>query len=137
MSQKDEAIAMLKISFTTILVDDMEKALKFYETLGFEVIERDHYPDFVLLQTEHFPIALHQVEKVEASESRVILGIAVENLSEKIEDLGAKGLTLVHDAPQRFFGGSYVGVQDPAGNMLEIIQWNPEVWEKYAAKLSV
>jgi catechol 2,3-dioxygenase-like lactoylglutathione lyase family enzyme len=128
---------MLKVSFTTILVDDMEKALNFYETLGFEVIKRDHYPDFVLLQTENFPIALHQVEKVEASESRVVLGIATENLSAKIEELGAKGLKLVHDAPQRFFGGLYVGVTDPAGNMLEIIQWNPEVWQKYAAKFSV
>jgi catechol 2,3-dioxygenase-like lactoylglutathione lyase family enzyme len=136
ISQKDEATPMLKVSFTTILVNDMEKALTFYEALGFEVIKRDHYPDFVLLQSENFPIALHQVENVSASESRVILGIAVENLSAKIEELSAKGLGFIHDTPQKFFGGHYVGLCDPAGNMLEIIQWNPEVWQKYAAKLS-
>jgi catechol 2,3-dioxygenase-like lactoylglutathione lyase family enzyme len=127
---------MMKICFTTILVDDMAKALEFYEALGFEVIKRDHYPDFVLLQTENYPIALHQVAEVDSSESHVILGIATDNLSEKIEELSAKGLKLVHDAPQRFFGGSYVGIQDSAGNMLELIQWNPEVWAKYAPTLS-
>jgi catechol 2,3-dioxygenase-like lactoylglutathione lyase family enzyme len=127
--------AMLKISFTTILVDDMESALKFYEILGFNVIKKDHFPDFVLLQSENHPIALHQVEKLEASESRVILGIATDNLAQTIEELRAKGLHFVHDAPQKFFGGHYVGVHDPAGNLLEIIQWNPEVWQKYSAKI--
>lgn len=126
---------MPRLSFATILVDDMSKALPFYEdVLGFKVIKRDHYPDFVLLQQEHHPIALHQAPAKEPIQSRVILGIAVDDLPRWLEELEGKQVRLMHKTPQKFFGGHYAGLYDPAGNMLELIQWNAESWEAYRYK---
>lgn len=127
---------MPKLSFTTILVDNMDKALEFYVgILGFEIIKKDHhYPEFVVVQQESYPIALHQIENLQATESRVILGIAVDNLAETLDLLSTKNVKMIHTTPQKFFGGLFAGIYDPSGNMLELIQWDAEKWEMYHFK---
>lgn len=127
---------MNKLSFTTILVDNMDKALEFYVgLLGFEIIKKDHhYPKFVVVQQESFPIALHYVENLERTESRVILGIAVDDLAKTLEELKTKDVQMIHSTPQKFFGGLFAGIYDPSGNMLELIQWDEEQWGTYHFK---
>jgi catechol 2,3-dioxygenase-like lactoylglutathione lyase family enzyme len=127
---------MPRLSFTTILVDNMDIALEFYvKVLGFEIIKKDHhYPEFVLLQQDTHPIALHQVKDLTPTESRVILGIEVDNLEYWISELSKQNVKMVHKTPQKFFGGLYAGIYDPTGNMLELIQWDKETWEKYNVK---
>lgn len=127
---------MNKLSFTTILVNNMDEALEFYVgILGFEIIKKDHhYPEFVVVQQESFPIALHRIENLEQVESRVILGIAVDNLAKTLGELTTKGVKMIHTTPQKFFGGWFAGIYDPSGNMLELIEWDPEQWELYHFK---
>jgi catechol 2,3-dioxygenase-like lactoylglutathione lyase family enzyme len=123
---------MAKFCFTTILVDDMQEAFKFYaDLLGFEVIKRDHYPHFVLLRQEDYPVALHQVEKRETATTQVVLGVTADDLQKRLDTLSAQGVRLAHTSPQKFFGDCYAGVYDPAGNMLELIQWDAGAWEQY------
>lgn len=114
----------------------MDKALEFYVgILGFEIIRKDHqYPKFVILQQESFPIALHYVENLEPTESRVILGIAVDDLAQTLEELKTKQVSMIHETPQKFFGGLFAGIYDPSGNMLELIQWDADKWELYHYK---
>jgi predicted enzyme related to lactoylglutathione lyase len=119
---------MPKICFTTILVDDMAKAVAFYEgCLGFEVTKKDHYPHFVLLNHALYPIALHQVEQAQVvaypTQAQVIPGIATDDLAATIQQLQEKGVELIHTTPQKFFGGYYAALHDPAGNVLELVQW--------------
>jgi len=121
---------MPTICFTTILVNDMAKALDFYANkLGFEVIKRDHYPHFVLLKHD-YPIALHQVDKVAQidypNQTGVILGIAVDDLAASIQHLSQQGVEFIHQAPQKFLAGWYAALRDPAGNVRELIQFQPD-----------
>ena len=120
---------MSKVIFTTILVDDMAKAVEFYVNhLGFEVTKNDHYPHFVLLKHEHYPIALHQVEKPlqvdYPNQTQVVPGIATDNLADSLRTLGEQGVALIHTTPQKFFGGYFAALRDPAGNVLELIEWH-------------
>lgn len=125
---------MATICFTTILVDDMAKALNFYvDLLGFRVIKRDHYPQFVLLQQDTHPVALHQTETRADAANQVILGIATDDLEVTLADLGARGAALIHTRPQKFFSGHYAALRDPAGNTLELIQWQSDAWARYSA----
>ncbi len=119
---------MAKICFTTILVHNMEQAVMFYaEKLNFAIIKRDHYPHFVLLQHDLYPIALHQVEKPthhdDATQSQVILGIATDDVTASIQELQSQGVEFIHTTPQKFFGGYYAALRDPSGNVVELIQW--------------
>lgn len=127
---------MNQLSLATILVNNMDIALEFYAgILGFEIIKKDHlYPEFVVLQQGGLPIALHRIENLEPTETRVILGIAVPDLANTLEDLKTKGVRIIHETPQNFFGGLFVGVYDPFGNMLELMEWNVAKWELYHFK---
>lgn len=107
----------------------MEKALDFYSSkLGFEVTKRDHYPHFVLLKHEAYPIALHQVEKTLAldypQQAQTVLDISTNNLEATIADLCTKGVEMIHTTPQRFFAGYYAALRDPSGNIHELIELN-------------
>ncbi len=118
---------MTQICFTTIHVQDMEKALDFYvNKLGFEVHKRDHFPHFVSLKHNLYPIALHQVEKAITldypNQAQAVLGISVENLQAKLDELRAQGVDLIHTTPQRFFAGYYAALRDPSGNVHELIE---------------
>lgn len=119
---------MSKVCFTTIMVDDMAKAVDFYvKHLGFEVTKRDHYPYFVLLNHELYPIALHQVEKAVPvdypNQAQVVPGIATDNLAEHLTRLSEQGVDLIHTQPEKFFGGYFAALRDPSGNVLELIEW--------------
>ena len=121
---------MSKICYTTLMVNDMAQALEFYaDKLGFEVIKRDHFPHFVLLKNDPFPIALHQVEKVATAQypdqTGIVLGIATDDLAATIQRLSAQGVEFIHTAPQKFFMGWYAALRDPAGNVHELIQVDP------------
>lgn len=126
---------MNELTFITILVNHMDKALEFYvERLGFDIVKKDHYPNFVLVQQESFLIALHSVEDIEKVESRVIPGITVQDLVKTLERLNTNGVNVIHNTPQKFFGGMYAGIYDPSGNMLELIEWESAQREIYGFK---
>lgn len=126
---------MNELPFLTILVNHMDKSLEFYvEHLGFDIVKKDHYPNFVLVQQERFLIALHCVEDIEKLESRVIPGISVQDLVKTLERLNTNGVKVIHNTPQKFFGGMYAGIYDPSGNMLELIEWESAQWEIYGFK---
>ena len=108
----------------------MAKALEFYaDKLGFEVVKRDHYPDFVLLKHD-YPIALHQVKQSASvnypNQTGVVLGIAVDDLAEAIQRLSQQGVDFIHISPQTFLAGWYAALRDPAGNVHELIQLNSD-----------
>jgi predicted enzyme related to lactoylglutathione lyase len=47
----------------------------------------------------------------------------VEETAEKLRELGAD---VIHDAPQKFPAGIFMAVRDPAGNLIELLQFDEE-----------
>ena len=126
---------MNELPFLTILVNHMDTSLEFYvEHLGFDIVKKDHYPNFVLVQQESFLIALHCVADIGKGENHVIPGISVQDLVKTLERLNTNGVKVIHNTPQKFFGGMYAGIYDPSGNMLELIEWESAQREIYGFK---
>jgi lactoylglutathione lyase len=122
---------MPRVCVIQINVNDMQKAVEFYsDKLGFAVGSREHYPDIVRLDNETVPIILYQVEK-EANvdyprASQTLINIETDDLRRSLHELRQKGVTVLHDTPQECPVGIYAAIQDPSGNVLELIEYNPD-----------
>lgn len=106
----------------------MDKALDFYcNKLGFKVGHK--YDDcLVHLENEGPSLILETTEKPAAAKypdtSQVALGIETENVEETAKRLRELGADVVHDAPQKFPAGVFMAVRDPAGNLVELLQFD-------------
>ncbi|MFW9965651.1 MAG: VOC family protein [Candidatus Thorarchaeota archaeon] len=113
-----------------VYVDDMDKALDFYcNKLGFTV--RHKYDDcLVHLENKGIPLILEKTDKPSTAEypttSQVALGIETENVKKTAMDLKELGADVIHDAPERFPAGIFMAVRDPAGNLIELLQFDKE-----------
>ncbi|MHA2070181.1 MAG: VOC family protein [Candidatus Thorarchaeota archaeon] len=119
---------MTKICVIGVYVDDMDKALDFYcNKLGFAV--RHKYDDcLVHLENEGLPLILEKTDKPSTvdypASSQVALGIETEDVEKTANDLRELGANLIHDSPQKFPAGIYMSVRDPAGNVIELLQFD-------------
>lgn len=116
------------ISALTILVPDLPAARRFYcDVLGFTV-QQEFGPD--LLQLEHAGCAVllsrcdFAAEPAYPAAAQVALGLAVADLEAEAVRMRAAGVPLVFESPQEFPAGRFLPVRDPAGNVIELLQFN-------------
>ncbi len=114
-----------------IYVDDIDKAKEFYcDTLGFEI--ENIYEDGCILQmkSEGPTIIVEKAERpshaVYPGGSQVVLCIATDDIEKTLRKFRREGVNFIHDEPQPFVAGQFMAMRDPAGNVLELIQFHRE-----------
>jgi catechol 2,3-dioxygenase-like lactoylglutathione lyase family enzyme len=118
---------MPSIAAISIYVENLEKAVEFYtHALGFSVRSRPA-PVIVELDQDSPALVLCQAERRSAydypASSGTVIGIASTDVAERAKAMRAKGIKLVIDVPQPFPGGRYIAVQDPSGNVIELLEF--------------
>lgn len=120
---------MRKVCVVQINVDDLDAAIDFYvDKLGFEVASRRHYPEVVTLAQPHLAMLLYKVREAHRVDypvvAQMLVNIESEDLESDLSTLRDRGVEIIHDTPVRCPVGTYAAIRDPAGNVLEIIQYD-------------
>lgn len=104
-----------------INVDDMDKALSFYEkTLDFEVLDRSDYPRSVTLSgDDEVKIVLHAVKRLTDSGLRFTL--QVNDLDEAIVRMKTRGVEFVETQPRTEGVGKAISIRDPFGRSISLM----------------
>ncbi len=119
---------MPTVSALTILVPDLGTARKFYcDLLGFKV-EAHYGPDLVKLAHDGCAVLLSRCERASRPDyplaAQVAVGLTTGDVDAELQRLRRAGADLVFDAPQDFPAGRFIAVRDPAGNVVELLQFN-------------
>jgi len=119
---------MPRISVIQINVDNMDEAIDFYSNkLGFPVESKAHYPDIVKLQQEGVTFLLYRVTKKAQIDypnvAQTLINVVTDDLVGTLDQLKRQGVAILHDRPEPCPVGIYAGVRDPAGNVLELIEY--------------
>jgi predicted enzyme related to lactoylglutathione lyase len=122
---------MTNFAVIGIYVDDIDKAKKFYcDALGFEI--ENSYNDGCILQmkSEGPTVIVELADKPSKAEypdgSQIVLCVATEDIEKTSKELREKGVNFLHDIPQLFVAGQFMAMKDPAGNVLELIQFQKD-----------
>lgn len=120
---------MTSVSTLTILAPDLSAARKFYcDVLGFAVAA-DYGPELTKLQNDGCALLLARCEQAARPNypgtAQIALGLAVADISAESERLKAAGVELIFAEPQDFPAGRFIAVRDPAGNVVELLQFIP------------
>ncbi len=112
-----------------INVTDIDAAIEFYTSgLGLAVATRDYYPQVVSLENDGGAILLYRVEdRVDYGYNRTVYcNYRVPSLADAVARLKKFTVDFIHDQPQRAAIGTYVGLRDPSGNILHIMELDPQ-----------
>ncbi len=122
---------LTSVSVIGIYVDDIKKALEFYcEKLGFEI--QTQYDDgcIVMLKHEGPTLILEQVENISPKKipghSQIVICIATDDIIAKSKELKKRGVEFLFDEPKPFAAGKYMIMNDPAGNIVELLEFAQE-----------
>jgi lactoylglutathione lyase len=121
---RKEDMTMSKVAAISIYVDDLKKAVSFYQkTLGFKVA--GEHQGVVELEHEAVGLVLCEGPKRARAEypAGVVLGVPVRDVEGKIAELKKLGVELIHTKPQPFPMGQFVACVDPSGNAIELLQF--------------
>lgn len=115
----------LRVHTVRLNVDDLEKALRFYQqTLGFEVESRE--PQQATLKTHgRVRLTLHKVAALlqpEARQTRVSLTLQVNNLDEAIARLTAQGVRFASKERRTEGVGFAITIIDPFERYISLMQ---------------
>jgi lactoylglutathione lyase len=119
---------MPAIAAISIYADDLDAATSFYtKQLGFKVSARPA-PVIVELEHEGASLVLCQAEvrteqKYPASTGTVI-GLAWRDVDAAARTLKADGVEVLFPEPQEFPGGRFIALRDPAGNVIELLEFS-------------
>jgi catechol 2,3-dioxygenase-like lactoylglutathione lyase family enzyme len=119
---------MAKFCFVIVHVNDIAKAKDFYiNVLGFEDRNVPAGPGVAPLVGEGISPVLVEVAKANESSypdsSQIIVGIETDDIVKSFGEYQAKGVSFFEEAPEPFPAGQVARFRDPAGNVLELIQW--------------
>ena len=122
---------MTSVCVIGIYVDDIDKAVEFYcEKLGFKEAQRYNDGCIVRLENDGPPVILEKVEKSNITQypgkSQIVLGIETDNIEDTAREMRGKGVEFLHESPQPFVAGFVMAMRDPAGNVLELLQFTNE-----------
>lgn len=125
---KPEVAPVSRVAAISIYVDDLEKALAFYrDGMGFGLQDRPN-PYIIELENDGVALMLCQAERGVKQEypagAGTVIGVATTDVVAKAAELKRRGVSLIHDEPQGFPGGKFVAVRDPAGNVVELLQFS-------------
>ena len=109
-----------------INVDDMDKALAFYTgKLGFEVEDRQGYPDYIILKTgDREKLILNRVNKLSKpgpNDSNLSFTLQVNDLAETIERMKKLGVEFAEKAPRKEAVGNAISIRDPFGRSISLM----------------
>jgi predicted enzyme related to lactoylglutathione lyase len=111
---------MIKINETnvTIMVKDMELAIKFYESIGLILKNRweDHY---AMVETAGLTIGLHPTEEAKTGSMNVSIGFMIDKLSEGLELLEKNKIVFTSASGK---SGKYLHFHDPDGTVLYFVE---------------
>lgn len=115
------------VAAISIYVNDMEKAIAFYrDTLGFGVRARP-VPFITELEHDGTALILCQSERAAKADypasAGTYIGIASDNIAARAKEFAKKKVELVVGEPQEFPGGKFIAVRDPAGNVVELLEF--------------
>ncbi len=110
-------------------MDDIDKAVEFYcEKLGFKELQRYNNDCIVRLENDGPTVILEKVENPNRSTfpnyAQVILGIETNDIEAKARELRERGVEFLQDSPQPFVAGRFMNMKDPAGNILDLLQFH-------------
>jgi predicted enzyme related to lactoylglutathione lyase len=118
---------MSRIAAISIYVDNLNTARAFYEdALGFSVTAS--HPGILELEHGQTALVLCEGPKRTAREypTGVVLGVPVKDLGKCLAQLREKRMPLVHDEPEPFPRGRFAACIDPAGNAIELLEFNAQ-----------
>lgn len=122
--------AQCRLTMVILMVNDIEKAVSFYETLGGQ--KRCLFPkSWAELTLNGITIALCHTEQSQV-QRRTGLVFSVESLASFYES--HKETLSFLEAPVTKLHGIMVSVQDPSGNVLELYQPTPEKVREFMAQ---
>jgi len=111
---------MLKIneSNVTIMVKDLDKSIKFYESIGLTLKNRweNHY---AMVETTGITIGLHPTSEKELSSGSVSIGFMVDSLAEASAMLETNHINC---KPADGKSGKYIHFDDPDGTKLYFVE---------------
>ena len=113
------------------IVDSVDKALPFYEALGFKVVMHPA-PGFAALEQGELRLLLNQPGSGGAGQAMPDgemptpggwnrIQISVDDLEAVVQELKAKGLSFRNEIVVGN-GGKQILVEDPAGNLVELLE---------------
>lgn len=116
------------------IVDSVDKALPFYQALGFEVVMHPA-PGFAALKKGGLRLLLNQpgaggagqatpAGEVPAPGGWNRIQISVDDLEAVVQELRAKGLSFRNEIVVGN-GGKQILAEDPAGNLVELLEPTP------------
>lgn len=117
---------MLRTHALKINVDNMSKALSFYEQkLGFEIEDRSNYPKQVVLKTgERVRLILNRVDSLQSAgpaDSQVGLTLQVNDLDQAIARLRSVGVDFAESQPRQEAVGNAIFIRDPFGRRISLM----------------
>lgn len=123
---RDEAQSLIRTHGVKINIDDMEKALVFYNgKLGFEVEDRSGYPNYVVLKSgDREKLILNRVKKLRAlarNDTRLTLTLQVNDLDQAIERMRALGVEFGEKERRKEGVGLAIFIKDPFGRLISLM----------------
>jgi catechol 2,3-dioxygenase-like lactoylglutathione lyase family enzyme len=118
---------MPSIAAVSIYVDNMDKAIAFYsDVLGFAVKNRP-VPFITELEHDGVALILCQAERPTKNDypnaATVVVGLAMDNVAARAQELARKKVDVLTSTPQDFPGGKFIALRDPAGNVVELLEF--------------
>jgi lactoylglutathione lyase len=116
----------MKVKYATIIVENMEKSVKFYtEVMGFEINSQfTPQPGVIitLLKSEGDTM-IELIKNTEHEIGLFSVGMEVENLNTTVKDLKSKGAKITME-PVPIMVGNLAFLEDPNGAKIALIQHN-------------
>lgn len=119
---------IMKFLWTTLLVDNMDESLKFYEDIvGLKLADRFQAGPGMEIsflgegETKVELICSEKLKKLDAG-NRVTLGFKVESLDEKINFIKEKGIDIITGPVQPNPALKYFIIKDPNGVKIQIAE---------------
>jgi len=122
---------LTNVSVIGIYVDDISEAVMFYcDKLGFEIQNQYNDGYIVMLKNEGPRLILEQVENPSEKKipgySQIVICIATDDIIAKSTELKKMGVEFLFDQPMPFTAGKYMIMNDPAGNIIELLEFDRE-----------
>ena len=116
----------MKVKYATIIVENMEKSVKFYtEVMGFEV-DSHHNPvpgTIITLLKGEGDAMIELIESTKYETGLYSVGMAVEDVNTTVKELKSKGAKITME-PVPITVGMLAWLEDPDGVRIALIQHN-------------
>ena len=119
---------MPKIAAISLYVDNLDAAVDFYtQQLGFKVSGR---PAPVIVELEHEGVGLvlcqaeRRVPQSYPDGTGTVIGLVSPDVKAACTRLAAAKVALMFEDPQEFPGGKFIALEDPAGNVIELLEFS-------------